>query len=135
MQACLLMLLPWPALLACVNQRERSKRDDRSSSCRPPRGEYTNDAGERAVIAPVYVAHDRPRHHLLERSTANGTVRPAAGARAIGATARRSCSSRYAFTQQSQWRNLREHPELLSALQPQRRAARRHLRHQARQKT
>ena len=81
-------------------------------------GEYNNEAGERLFIVPVYARMIGLDTMYLERTTAQRNHGTAAGARELTATAKRSCSSAYVFTQQGQWRNLLEQPELLSALQP-----------------
>ena len=115
-KASLLLLLA-AVVAACVNEREMRKRDIQHFM-QTATGEYNNEAGDAAGHRAGVRAHDRPRHdvpgaHHGQRHHADGCWRSRSPA-----TARNSCSSRYVFTQQGQWRNLLEQPELLSALQP-----------------
>ena len=80
-------------------------------------GEFRNDAGEVLIIVPVYARMIGLDTAYVERTTAKGTtgrilaLEPSADGTKI-------LQLSYVFTQQGQWRNLREQPELFSALLP-----------------
>jgi hypothetical protein len=104
------------ALAACVNQGEQRKRDIQKY-LQTAGGEYHNEAGDRLFMVPVYARMIGGDTMYVERTTKKGTVgfllvlEPSGDGEKIVQIA-------YGFTQQNQWRNLRESPELLSALQP-----------------
>ncbi len=109
--------LPTLAVLtlgACVNQQEKTKREIQKFM-QTSTGEYRNDAGEELVMVPIYSRMIGMDTIYVERTTAAGTssriVSLEIGKNGIIQLA-------YVFVQQSQWRNLRENPELFSALLP-----------------
>jgi len=112
---CLLLSMA-VALTACVNDRELRKRDIQHFQ-QAAMGEYRNEAGDTLVLVPVYARMIGLDTMYMERITKSGTMarllqlEPSADGSTI-------VQMSYAFTQQNQWRNLRETPELLSALQP-----------------
>lgn len=99
---------------ACVNQQERTKREIQKFM-QTSTGEYRNDAGEELVMVPIYSRMIGMDTIYVERTTAAGTsgriVSLETGKKGIVQLA-------YVFVQQNQWRNLRENPELFSALLP-----------------
>ncbi len=101
-------------LAACVNQQELTKREIQKFM-QTSAGEFRNDAGEELVIVPVYSRMIGMDTIYVERTTAAGTsgriVSLEVGKNGIVQLA-------YVFMQQNQWRNLRENPELFSALLP-----------------
>ena len=115
MKPCLLMTLSL-AVVACVNETEMRKRDAKQF-LQNSTGEYTNEAGELLFIAPVYARMIGFDTFYLERGTARG---PSQRLVALEASpdGEKLMQFSYAFTQPAQWREVRMHPELLSALQP-----------------
>jgi hypothetical protein len=115
MKPGLLMVLSL-AVAACVNETEMRKRDAKKF-LQESTGEFVNEAGELLFIAPVYARMIGFDTFYLERSTARGpsqrlvTLEPSGDGEKL-------LQLSYAFTQPAQWRQVREHPELLSALQP-----------------
>ncbi len=99
---------------ACVNQQEKTKREIQKFM-QTSTGEYRNDAGEELVMVPIYSRMIGMDTIYVERTTAAGTssriVSLEIGKNGIIQLA-------YVFVQQNQWRNLRENPELFSALLP-----------------
>jgi hypothetical protein len=104
------------ALGACVNQQEKTKRDIQQflgSSA----GEYVSNTGDSLMVAPVYARMIALDTLYIERTSASG----ATSGRLIALEAGREgkiLQLAYSFTQQGQWRNLREQPELFTALLP-----------------
>jgi hypothetical protein len=111
---CLLTLLV--ATAACVNEREMRKRDAQKF-LQNSTGEYTNDAGELLFIAPVYARMIGFDTFYLERSTPRGPSQRLV-ALEPSQDGEKLVQFSYAFTQPAQWREVRAHPELLTALQP-----------------
>jgi len=113
-QPCLLMLLVM--MVACVNEREARKRDAQKF-LQNTTGEYVNEAGELMFIAPVYSRMIGFDTFYIERSTPRGPSQRLVALEPSQDGAKLMQFS-YAFTQPAQWREVREHPELLAALQP-----------------
>ena len=110
----------------------KDKRDRSRTSSRHVAGEYRSDSGATLYHRAGALAHGRPTN----RSTSSATIgqrhlRPAARSRAGADGKKVVMQVALTFTQEGQWRNLRENPELFTALAAERRAARGHLRHQA----
>jgi hypothetical protein len=111
-----LTLLLAATLAACVNQQEMRKREIQKFQ-QTAGGEYQNESGETLFMVPVYARMIGLDTMYVERTTKKGTLgwllvlEPSGDGEKIVQIA-------YAFTQQEQWRNLRQTPELLSALQP-----------------
>jgi hypothetical protein len=112
---CLLLSL---ALVAagCVNERELRKREITKFQ-QTAAGEYTNEAGEILFIVPVYARMIALDTVYVERTTSAGTSGRIV-ALEISGDGERVVQIAYVFTTQNQWRNLREQPELFSALLP-----------------
>jgi hypothetical protein len=104
------------AVAACVNEREARKRDAQKF-LQSSTGEFVNEAGELMFIAPVYSRMIGFDTFYIERSTARGPSQRLV-ALEPSPDGKRLMQFSYAFTQPAQWREVREHPELLSALQP-----------------
>lgn len=111
-----LWLLLAALVTACVNQHEMRKRDIQHFM-QTASGEYRNDAGDRLVLVPVYARMIGLDTMYLERTTRNGTTGRLLALEVSG-DGEKFVQLSYMFTQQGQWRNLLEQPELLSALQP-----------------
>jgi len=111
-----LLLLSAVALMACVNELEMRKRDAQHF-LQNSTGEYVNEAGELLFIAPVHARMIGFNTFYVERETAKGP-----GQRLVALEPSNDGESlvqySYAFVQPAQWREVRAHPELLSALQP-----------------
>jgi hypothetical protein len=111
-----LTLLLATGIAACVNQTEQRKRDIQKY-LQTAGGEYHNEAGDTLFMVPVYARMIGGDTMYVERTTKKGTtgfllvLEPSGDGEKVVQIA-------YGFTQQNQWRNLRESPELLSALQP-----------------
>ena len=110
------LLLLAAVVTACVNQHEMRKRDIQHFM-QTASGEYRNDAGDRLVLVPVYARMIGLDTMYLERTTRNGTTGRLLALEVSG-DGEKFVQLSYMFTQQGQWRNLLEQPELLSALQP-----------------
>ena len=111
-----LWLLLAALVTACVNQHEMRKRDIQHFM-QTASGEYRNEAGDRLVLVPVYARMIGLDTMYLERTTRNGTTGRLLALEVSG-DGEKFVQLSYMFTQQGQWRNLLEQPELLSALQP-----------------
>jgi hypothetical protein len=102
-------------LTGCVNKQEQSKRDIQKFMSYVA-GEYVSEAGDSLMIAPVYSRMIAMDTVYVERTSGQGT-----SGRLIELAAGKKGSIlqiAYSFTQQGQWRNLREQPELFTALLP-----------------
>ena len=111
MRVCVVTLLACAA--GCVNQRELTKRDIQKF-LQTAAGEYQDAAGGKLFMAPVYARMIGLDTMYVERTTGAGT-----SGRLISLEIGRNdkiVQLAYVFAQQNQWRNLREQPELFSAL-------------------
>ena len=102
-------------LAACVNQQEKTKREIQKF-LQVSAGEYVNSSGDTLMVAPVYARMIALDTIYVERTSGGGT-----SGRLIALEAGRGgkiLQLAYGFTQQGQWRNLREQPELFTALLP-----------------
>ena len=107
----------FPAVLTgCVNQQQRDIQtvDDFK---RNTAGQYQSDSGAQLFIVPVRSRMVTDESMYIERHDANGIFGDCSISR-FPPTARRCCRQRSTFTQEGQWRNLRENPELFTALLP-----------------
>jgi hypothetical protein len=100
----------------CVNQQEQHKRD-MLEFLQKSMGEWKNETGE-LFIAPVYARMIGLDTFYLERTTPKGTTGRLV-ALEITPDGERVVQFSYTFAEQNRWRELRAHPELLSALLPQ----------------
>jgi hypothetical protein len=102
-------------LTACVNQQEKTKREIQKFMSYIA-GEYVSESGDSLMVAPVYSRMIAMDTVYVERTSGEGT-----SGRLIELAAGKKGSIlqiAYSFTQQGQWRNLREQPELFTALLP-----------------
>ncbi len=111
-----LLLLSAFVLVACVNETEMRKRDAKMF-LQNSTGEYVNEAGELLFIAPVYARMIGFDTFYLERATARGPSQRLITLES-SPDGEKLMQFSYAFTQPAQWREVRSHPELLTALQP-----------------
>lgn len=111
-----LLILVSLCVVGCVNDREARKREA-AKFLQNSTGEYVNEAGELLFIAPVYARMIGFDTFYIERTTARGP-----GQRLVvlepSPDGEKLVQFSYAFTQPAQWREVRQHPELLTALQP-----------------
>jgi hypothetical protein len=112
----LLLLLPALLLAACVNDATQRKQEIQKFQ-QTATGEFVNDAGDRIVMVPVYARMIGMDTMYLERTSKNGTTQRLLVLEPSG-DGEKVMQLSYVFTQPAQWRNLLEHPELLSSLQP-----------------
>ena len=115
MKSCL-VLLAAVTFAACVNQRELNKRQIQKFM-QTSAGEYRNDAGEELIMVPVYSRMIGLDTIYVERTSAAGTSGRLLSLE-TSSDGSRIVQLAYVFQQQNQWRNLREQPELFSALLP-----------------
>ena len=102
-------------LTGCINSQERSKRDIQLFM-QSASGEYVGNSGDTLIVAPVYARMIALDTLYVERTSGAGT-----SGRLIELAQGRNgkiLQLAYSFTQQGQWRNLREQPELFTALLP-----------------
>jgi hypothetical protein len=112
---CLLLTLAL-ASAGCVNEREMRKREITKFQ-QTAAGEYHNDAGETLFIVPVYARMIALDSVYVERTTSAGTSGRLV-ALEISGDGEKVVQIAYVFTTQGQWRDLRNQPELFSALLP-----------------
>ncbi len=103
-------------LAACVNQRELNKREIQRFM-QTATGEFKNDAGEELIMVPVYSHMIGLDTIYVERPTAAGTSGRIVSLE-LPNKGDKILQLAYVFVQQNQWRNLRENPELFTALLP-----------------
>jgi hypothetical protein len=117
MKYCAVLLSAATALAACVNQREQSKRDIQRF-IQTATGEFVNAGGNTLVIVPVYARMIGLDTLFVERIASGGGTSERLVALEVSPDGKKVLQLSYVFTQQGQWRNLRENPELFSALLP-----------------
>jgi hypothetical protein len=104
-------------LAACASQEQKNRAavdNFRQSTA----GQYRSEAGARLFIAPVRARMVTDEAIYVEHHAPNGTVIVRIVDVAIGKDGKKILQRALAFTQDGQWRNLRENPELLTALLP-----------------
>jgi len=114
--ATCLLLASAVALTACVNELEMRKRDA-MQFLQNSTGEFVNEAGELLFIAPVHARMVGFNTFYVERSTAKGPSQRLVALEPSG-DGEKLVQYSYGFVAPAQWREVREHPELLTALQP-----------------
>jgi hypothetical protein len=115
MSTCLVVALA-ASLGACVNSQEMTKREIQKFLASAA-GEYVSASGDTLVVAPVYARMVALDTLYVERTSASGGT----SGRLVALEAGRDgkiLQLGYGFTQQGQWRNVREQPELFTALLP-----------------
>jgi len=104
-------------LCACINSQEKTKRDIQKFLASAA-GEYVGTDGSSLMVAPVYARMVALDTLYIERTTSNGST----SRRLVALEAGRDgkiLQLGYSFMKQDQWRNVREQPELFTALLPQ----------------
>lgn len=114
-RSCLLLLAA-AAMPGCVNQHELRKRDI-EHFMQTATGEFRNEAGDTLIMVPVYARMIGLDTMYLERTTSKGTSGRLLQLEPSGDN-NKVVQLSYVFTQQNQWRNLLQQPELLTGLQP-----------------
>jgi hypothetical protein len=115
MSTCLVLALA-ASLGACVNSQEKTKREIQKF-LGSTAGEYVSTTGDTLVVVPVYARMVALDTLYIERTTASGGTSGRLVALEAGNDGK-ILQLGYSFTQQGQWRNLREQPELFTALLP-----------------
>ena len=107
----------FPALLSgCVNQQIKDKETVEAFK-HDTAGEYRSDSGAQLYIAVVRSRMVTDESIYIERHDANGIYARLLDLH-ISADGKKVLQSALTFTQEGQWRNLRENPELFTALLP-----------------
>jgi hypothetical protein len=104
-------------LTACATQENKSKlavEKFRQSTS----GQFEADSGAQLFIAPVRARMVTDEAVYLERHDANGNVFGRLLNVEMSADGKKILLRAFTFTQEGQWRNLRENPELFTALLP-----------------
>jgi len=117
MKYCAVLLTTCALLTACVNQQEKSKREIQRFM-QTATGEYVNEGGHTLVMVPVYARMIGLDTMFVERIASGGGTSERLVALELAPHGEKFLQLAYVFTQQGQWRNLRENPELFSALLP-----------------
>jgi len=111
------VLLTAATLLACVNAQEKNKREIQRFM-QTATGEFVNEGGNTLVMVPVYARMIGLDTLFVERIASGGGTSERLVALEVSPNGKKILQLSYVFTQQGQWRNLRENPELFSALLP-----------------
>ena len=103
-------------LAGCVNQQQRDIQtvDDFK---RNTAGQYRSDSGAQLFIAPVRSRMVTDESMYIELHDANGIFGRLLDLK-VSADGKKVLQLALTFTQEGQWRNLRENPELFTALLP-----------------
>ena len=103
-------------LAGCVNQQQQDIQmvDDFK---RNTAGEYRSDSGAQLFIAPVRSRMVTDESMYIELHDANGIYGRLLDLK-VSADGKKVLQLALTFTQEGQWRNLRENPELFTALLP-----------------
>jgi ABC-type uncharacterized transport system auxiliary subunit len=104
------------ALAACVTQENKNKAAVEKFR-QTTAGQYVSASGAQLFIAPVRARMVTDEAIYVERHDANGTIGRLVNIE-MSADGKRLIQRALTFTQEGQWRNLRENPELLTALLP-----------------
>jgi len=115
MSTCAVLALA-VSLGACVNSQEKTKREIQRFLASAA-GEYVSANGDSLMVAPVYARMVALDTLYIERTNPAGGT----SGRLVALEAGRNgkiLQLGYSFTQQGQWRNVREQPELFTALLP-----------------
>jgi len=104
-------------LAACVNQQEKTKREIQRFM-QTATGEFVNASGNTLMMVPVYSRMIGLDTLFVERIASGGGTSERLLSLEPSPNGKKILQLSYVFTQQGQWRNLRENPELFSALLP-----------------
>ena len=118
-RACALALIAgFPALLSgCVNQQQRDIQTIADFQHNTS-GQYRSDSGAMLYIVPVRSRMVTDESMYIERHDPNGTIFGRLLDLRVSSDGEKVVQAALAFTQEGQWRNLRENPELFTALLP-----------------
>ena len=116
--ACALTLLAGftASLTGCVTQEVKDKEAVEAFK-HDTAGQYRSDSGAQLYIVPVRSRMVTDESIYIERHDANGIYGRLLDLH-ISADGKKVLQSALTFTQEGQWRNLRENPELFTALLP-----------------
>ena len=103
-------------LCGCVNQQIKDKETVEAFK-HDTAGEYRSDSGAQLYIAIVRSRMVTDESIYIERHDANGIYARLLDLH-ISADGKKVLQAALTFTQEGQWRNLRENPELFTALLP-----------------
>jgi len=103
-------------LTACVTHEERSRQAIEHFK-QSTAGQYHSASGAELIIVPVRARMVTDEAVYVERTDANGTFGRLVNIE-LAADGVKILQRALAFTQEGQWRNLRETPELFTALLP-----------------
>jgi hypothetical protein len=113
----LVLAIGFPALLAgCVNQQVKDKETVEAFK-HDTAGQYRSDSGAELFIVPVRSRMVTDESIYVERHDTNGIFARLLDLH-ISADGKKVLQAALTFTQEGQWRNLRENPELFTALLP-----------------
>jgi hypothetical protein len=104
-------------LPGCVNQQIKD-RETIEEFKRDTAGQYRSESGAQLFIAPVRSRMVTDESVYIERHDASGGVYGRLLDLKISEDGKKVLQFALAFTQDGQWRNLRENPELFTALLP-----------------
>lgn len=110
------VLLAAALVVGCVNAREQRKREI-SRFMQTVQGEFINDQGNSLMIATIYARMIGLDTLYVER-TANGQTTGRIVSLEISGDNKKIIQLSLAFTQPGQWRDVRQNPELFTALLP-----------------
>jgi hypothetical protein len=106
----------WAALAGCVNQQQQDIQTIADFQ-RNTSGEYRSDSGAMLYIVPVRSRMVTDEAMYIERHDANGIFGRLLDLK-VSEDGEKVVQAALTFTQEGQWRNLRENPELFTALLP-----------------
>ena len=106
------------AMLAACATQEQKGRAAVDKFRHSTAGEYVSESGARLFIAPVRARMVTDEAIYVEHHAPNGTVLARIVDVALAKDGTKILQRALAFTQDGQWRELRENPELLTALLP-----------------
>jgi hypothetical protein len=112
--ACVLAL----AVLTACETQEQQRRTLVEHFQQMTAGEWRNESGARLFVAPVRARMVSDEAIYVERHAANGDVFARLIAIEGSADGKKVLQRALTFTQEGQWRNLREAPEMFTALLP-----------------
>jgi hypothetical protein len=111
------VLIATVLMIACVNQREQTKREIQRFM-QTATGEFLNASGNTLVMVPVYSRMIGLDTLYVERIASGGGTSERLVSIEESPDGKRILQLSFVFTQQGQWRNMRDNPELFSALLP-----------------
>ena len=115
--AGMFLLALFPALPGCMTSAQDIK-DAIAEYRLGVSGQYENEAGAKLYIAPVRARMVTDEALYIERHDPNGTIVGRLLNVEVAEDGETIITRSLAFTQDGQWRNMRENPELFTALLP-----------------